>query len=535
MAGQKYYAVYNGREGTQIYLTWDEVRRGRRFVCVGFECRARGQPAPAAHLPPSAAAPALRQRSHSQSGILLAGPVHEIQLSPDQLYVLAKVKNGESVFFTGSAGTGKSVLLREIKNACGGRPSALLGVTASTGIASVNIGGCTLHSWAGIGLGKEDKDALVGKILGLNARAYKEAILERWRKVKTLIIDESACVLNEYIARKLRKNTLPFGGIQVKRLRFCTRALSPIVSPVLTVAWSLEFVDMLNAMRFGRLDEETTKAFYRLDREVKYDDGILPTELYPTRSEVESANSTRLERLPGRDRNYKALDAPGRDERGREYPPERVERALKDMIVPKQLPLKNIIQGLLVNGSVGRVVGFYKPREAGGQASAAGGAMDDPQREQKLKTILALNSVWPAVQFQQGPLMLCVPLSFEVVNADGNIEAVREQVPLILAWALSIHKSQGQTLERVRVDLNRTFEKGQGAHCKSSTSTLPSTSIQRSYISVLLTVNWIVPCRVRAHPRVLEWMAEHMDKVPDLPYIPDGEDEDVNELLDFWA
>lgn len=218
--------------------------------------RAQGQPAPAAHLPPPAAAPApapaLRQRSHTQSsqssngaddtgdapaptaprGMPLAGPVHEIQLSPDQLYVLAKVKNGESVFFTGSAGTGKSVLLREIKNACGGRPSALLGVTASTGIASVNIGGCTLHSWAGIGLGKEDKDSLVGRILGLNARAYKEAvrrrkellakrergemltadeadelskdpadtakskILERWRKVKTLIIDESACVLN---------------------------------------------------------------------------------------------------------------------------------------------------------------------------------------------------------------------------------------------------------------------------------------------------------------------------------------------------
>lgn len=69
---------------------------------------------------------------------------------------------------------------------------------------------------------------------------------------------------------------------------------------------------------------------------------------YPTRNEVESANSTRLERLPGPNRNYKALDAPGRDERGREYPPERVERALKDMIVPKQLPLKEGAQVMLV-------------------------------------------------------------------------------------------------------------------------------------------------------------------------------------------
>ena len=158
-----------------------------------------------------------------------SGPVPEIQLSHDQLYVLSKVKNGESVFFTGSAGTGKSVLLREIIKYCGGRMSNKLGVTASTGIASVNIGGCTLHSWAGIGLGKDDEDGLVGKILGLNAKAYKadakrrrelwamkrrgEALaqedeeflgkdpsetrqnnaMERWKQCKWLIIDESAC------------------------------------------------------------------------------------------------------------------------------------------------------------------------------------------------------------------------------------------------------------------------------------------------------------------------------------------------------
>ncbi|KAI0724207.1 hypothetical protein C8T65DRAFT_733856 [Cerioporus squamosus] len=108
------------------------------------------------------------------AGLLATGPVHDIQLSPDQLYVLAKVKNGESVFFTGSAGTGKSVLMREIIKHFGGRPSNRLGVTASTGIASINIGGCTLHSWAGIGLGKDDKDGLVAKIYGLNAKAYRQ-------------------------------------------------------------------------------------------------------------------------------------------------------------------------------------------------------------------------------------------------------------------------------------------------------------------------------------------------------------------------
>ncbi len=134
--------------------------------------------------------------------------------------------SGTDTRLTVDTGTGKSVLLREIIKLRGGRPSIKLAVTASTGIASVNIGGCTLHSWAGIGLGKEDKDALVGKILGISKRAYqldkkrreelqrkhkqgiqltedeiaflnaspeerKNKVLDRWRECKTLILDES--------------------------------------------------------------------------------------------------------------------------------------------------------------------------------------------------------------------------------------------------------------------------------------------------------------------------------------------------------
>ena len=96
-------------------------------------------------------------------------------------------------------GTGKSVLLREIIRASGNRYSETLAITAATGIAAVNIGGCTLHSWAGIGLGKESAEKLVGKFLGQDSynrehwteeRAYTSTAL-RWRKVKTLIIDES--------------------------------------------------------------------------------------------------------------------------------------------------------------------------------------------------------------------------------------------------------------------------------------------------------------------------------------------------------
>ncbi|KAJ8703095.1 hypothetical protein PTI98_001748 [Pleurotus ostreatus] len=113
----------------------------------------------------------------------------DVKLSPEQAAVLNKVKSGKSIFFTGSAGTGKSVLLREIIRTLGGNNSRSLAITASTGIAAVNIGGTTLHSWAGIGLGLEPAKNLAGKFLG---QGKFRPVLDRWRAVKYLIIDEGA-------------------------------------------------------------------------------------------------------------------------------------------------------------------------------------------------------------------------------------------------------------------------------------------------------------------------------------------------------
>lgn len=144
-----------------------------------------------------------------------------IQLSDEQRAVLDMVKRGKNVFFTGSAGTGKSVLLREIIKHCRTGRWGRLAITASTGIASVNIGGSTIHSWAGIGLGKESAEKLVGKLLGqmlhwqkkaammaqdedindndgetdvdFQFKSKKSPTVDKWREVTTLIIDESTC------------------------------------------------------------------------------------------------------------------------------------------------------------------------------------------------------------------------------------------------------------------------------------------------------------------------------------------------------
>ena len=142
-----------------------------------------------------------------------------IVLSEEQSKVLGLVAEAKkSVFFTGSAGTGKSVLMREIIKALKDRyakESDRVAVTASTGLAACNIGGVTLHSFGGIGLGKDSVEVLVKKI------KKNQKNKNRWHRTKVLIIDEISMIDGklfdklEKIARIIRNNARPFGGIQL--------------------------------------------------------------------------------------------------------------------------------------------------------------------------------------------------------------------------------------------------------------------------------------------------------------------------------
>ncbi|KAF9229714.1 hypothetical protein BS17DRAFT_689311, partial [Gyrodon lividus] len=100
------------------------------------------------------------------------------------------------------------------------------------------------------------------------------------------------------------------------------------------------FVDMLNLMRFGKLDDEAIQAFHELSRPLRYDDGIGPTQLYPTRSEVDRANQTRLHALPGQEIQYNATDSPGSDSNGARVSEQQMERLLERLVAPRFIQLK---------------------------------------------------------------------------------------------------------------------------------------------------------------------------------------------------
>lgn len=429
-------------------------------------------------------------------------------LSNEQVHVLDMVVNeGKSVFFTGSAGTGKSVLLREIITGLRKKHKSYdsVAITASTGLAACNIGGVTLHSFSGIGLGRESVEQLVKKI----RRVPKSK--QRWSRAKVLIIDEVSMVDGdlfdklEGVARILKNKGRPFGGIQLvvtgdffqlppvpdngKAAKFAFEAntWSNCVDHTILLTHIFRqkdpvFAGMLNEMRLGTLSLASIANFKKLSRDLEFDDGLQATELFPTRKEVDNANNKQLRGLPGELYTFSASDESAvLDQQQR-------EKLLSNCMAPQVLELKQGAQVMLVknmdetlvNGSLGRVVGFMSEKTyalvqdelPGGEDLLLGsqgekGLGDTAMYERWANEQSRTNTTkkYPLVQWsiadgtQRRTLMLPESWKFELPT--GEVQASRKQVPLILAWALSIHKAQGQTLDRVKVDLNKVFEKGQ--------------------------------------------------------------------------
>uniref|UniRef100_A0A060THB6 ATP-dependent DNA helicase PIF1 n=1 Tax=Blastobotrys adeninivorans TaxID=409370 RepID=A0A060THB6_BLAAD len=449
-------------------------------------------------------------------------------LGQDQKRALKAALDGRNLFFTGAAGTGKSYLMHIIISQLNmlhrGRSSAVA-VCATTGLAAINIGGTTLHRWAGIGLGKEDASILVK-----NIKKNKKAV-DRWKNCRVLIIDEVSMLdsllfdkLN-IIAQNMHDNTRPFGGIQLiltgdflqlppvsqRSSAYCFNAkVWPeavqqlvILRQVFRQKGDQNLIDILGAIREGKVSNEIVNQLKQLERPVTYDDGIEPTELYALRNEVERANAQRLDRLGGPSFVYDAVDTGTQVK----YAEEGKKTMFDDMMAPKRLVLKlgaqvMVIKNLdngLVNGSRGAVIGFapeqaigelehrlmdegfrqlynemvqdfYLPKEPlidikpslRQRAQYVGGREYVKLLERYAEMFRSLRSQrpLPVVRFDNQVVAMEHQVT-EAVDADGKtVLASRRQLPLIHSWALSIHKSQGQTLDRVIVDLNKTFECG---------------------------------------------------------------------------
>lgn len=270
---------------------------------------------------------------------------------------------------------------------------------------------------------------------------------------------------------------------------------------------------MLNEMREGRLSQSSINAFRQLQRPLNFEDSLESTELFPTRQEVDKANADRLGMLQGDFVPFTARDGGSVTDKGFR------DKLLANCMAPELISLKKGAQVMLiknvdenlVNGSLGRVIGFMDERQfdsynlnegaflqsPGGtiQSSDDSGIGLEPSDKARPMQTITTSHKWPLVRFALADGtwrdLLCQPEQWKVELPNGEVQASRTQVPLILAWALSIHKAQGQTLERVKVDLGKVFEKGQAYVALSRATSMAGLQVLR-----------FDPKKVNAHERV---------------------------------
>jgi len=364
-----------------------------------------------------------------------------------QAQALDILKCGHNVFLTGPAGSGKTFLLNAYIKFLK-RHNAAVGITASTGIAATHMNGMTIHSWAGIGV----KDQLSNK--DLRSIAKNNRLVKRFENTKVLIIDEISMLhhfrldLVDRVCRQLKDSFQPFGGLQVV---LCGDFFQ--LPPVARHGESAHFAHhsqiwktmnlkvcyldeqhrqsddgLLRVLNDIRADETLAPLRARYKKEVN--GGVNPTKLYTHNTDVDAINQKQLSGLPDKTHLYQM----------RSHGSQRIVETLRlSCLAPEELRLKigaavmfvknNTEQGY-VNGTLGIVSGFD---------------------ENKI----------PIIQISNGRKITALPETWRI-EEDGIVHAQLRQIPLRLAWAITVHKSRGMSLDAAEIDLSKSFVEGMG-------------------------------------------------------------------------
>lgn len=413
--------------------------------------------------------------------------------------------------------------------------------TAPTGVAACNIRGLTIHSWAGVGKASESIEDLL-PIVARNSGACK-----RWKDVEILVIDEISMLSAELfdkldmIGRRVRNKMDPFGGIQVivcgdffqlppiglgKSVKFCFEAEAwkelfekdssdgmIILDKVYRQQDDTTFLNLLNEMREGVISGRNQQILLQKVKEAQelYNQQshsfapaskqlqskkleIRPTKLFSTNHDVDQFNMTELERLSmssdDMDDDKDPIIYFARDD-GREPYLSQLKAGTK---APEKLHLKRGAQVMLlknldtenglVNGARGTVVDFER----------SSGRTDFCPMLPVVNFSVVVGSI------RREERVVLTPEVWEVKLGE-KVLASRKQIPLMLAWAISIHKSQGMTIPLLEVSFNRMFEFGQAYVALSRATSLDG-----------LTLNSFQANSIRAHPLVIHFYRNIADR-----------------------